>query len=148
LKPPAPAIWLTAAGALPFLAAAAMVAGIWPQSLPGSGAGAGRALAIAYGAVILAFMSGVLWGFAAKAGAGAWAYALSVLPALHVFFTALGHPWSLPGQPIAHLIAGFVLVLVLDAVFQVRRLAPRWWLVLRVPVTVVVLASLWIARHG
>jgi hypothetical protein len=152
MKPPRAAIWLTAAGALPFLAAAAMVMGLWPAALPGSGAGGGaaggRALALAYGIVILSFMSGVLWGFAARAGAGLWAYAASVLPALHVFFTALPHPWALPGQPMAHLIAGFLLVLVLDAVFQFQRLAPRWWLSLRVPVTVVVLACLWIARHG
>jgi hypothetical protein len=148
MKPPVPAIWLTAAGVLPFLAAAAMVTGLWPRFLPGSGAGAGQALAVAYGIVILAFMSGVLWGFSARGGAALWAYALSVLPALYVFFTALSHPWSLPGQPIAHLIAGFALVLVLDAVFQMRRLAPRWWLSLRLPVTAVVLACLWIARHG
>ena len=140
MRPPAPAIWLTAAGALPFLVAAAMILGFWP--------GAGQALIIAYGTVILCFMSGVLWGFAARHGAAWWPYAASVLPALYVFFFVQRHDWALPGQPVAHLIAGFAAVLLLDAVFQFRGLAPRWWLSLRIPVTALVLACLWVARNG
>jgi len=140
MRPPRIAIALTAAGTLPFLIGAAMVLGFWP--------GEGRALVVAYGVVILSFMSGVLWGFASRAGAAAWAYALSVLPALYAFFFALRHPWALEGQAIAHLIAGFLAVLVLDAVYQIKGLAPRWWLVLRVPVSALVIACLWIARHA
>jgi hypothetical protein len=137
-RPPAPALWLTAAGALPFLIGAAMILGAWPAE--------GRALVIAYGTVILCFMSGVLWGFAARHGAEWWPYAASVLPALYVFFFVQTHGWSLPGQALTHLMLGFAVVLVLDAACQWRGLAPRWWLTLRVPVTVVVLACLWIAR--
>lgn len=139
-RPPAPALWLTAAGALPFLIGAAMSLGLWP--------GDGRALAQAYGTVILCFMAGVLWGFAARNGAAAWPYAASVLPALHVFFFVQTHDWAVTGQALVHLMAGFAGVLVLDAVFQWQGLAPRWWLVLRVPVTAVVLACLWIARSA
>ena len=42
-----------------------------------------------YGQIILAFMSGVLWGFATKSDGeqAAINYTLSVLPALWVFFT-------------------------------------------------------------
>jgi hypothetical protein len=136
-RPPAPALWLTAAGALPFLIGTAMILGFWP--------GEGRALVQAYGVVILCFMSGVLWGFAAK-GADWWAYGASVAPALYVFFFVQTHGWSLPGQALTHLMAGFAAVLVLDAAFQWKGLAPRWWLTLRVPVTAVVLACLWVAR--
>ena len=133
--PPRAAIALTAAGALPFVAAALMTTGFWP--------GDGRALALAYGTVIAAFMAGVHWGFAAR-GAALWPYALSVLPALHVFFTVPVHPWRINGDPLAHLIANFVL----DLLYQTRGLAPRWWLVLRLPVTGVVLTCLMLVRAG
>lgn len=139
MRPPQIALWLTVAGAFPFLVGAAMVLGFWP--------GEGRALISAYGVVILAFMSGVLWGFATRSST-VWPYALSVLPALYGFFFALRHPWAMEGQALAHLIAGFIGVLVLDAVYQARGLAPRWWLTLRVPATAVVLACLWAARHA
>lgn len=137
--PPRIAILLTAAGALPFLAGAAMILNLVP--------GDGRALVIAYGTVILAFMSGVFWGFATRGGR-AWAYLLSVLPALHAFLYLKPHPWTMPGQPLAHLIAGFLALLVLDLVYQAQGLAPRWWLSLRLPVTAVVLGCLWVARHA
>ena len=141
MKPPRIAILLTAAGALPFLAGAAMALGFWPGMAPAQG----QALLQVYGLVILGFMSGVLWGFAARGGPG-WAYALSVLPALYGFFAAPGHPWSIGGQVLSHLVAGFLLVLALDAVFQARGLTPRWWLTLRLPVTALVLACLWVTR--
>ncbi|WP_333829733.1 DUF3429 domain-containing protein [Pararhodobacter sp.] len=140
MRPPRIAIILTAAGALPFLVGAAMVLGFWP--------GEGRALIVAYGVVILSFMSGVLWGFASRSGGAPWAYIVSVFPALYGFFFSLRHPWALEGQALAHLIVGFLGVLVLDAVFQAKGLAPRWWLMLRLPASAVVLASLWIARHA
>lgn len=141
MRPPKIAIILTGAGALPFLIGAAMVLGFWP--------GEGRALMSAYGVVVLSFMSGAFWGFASRAGGGAyWAYILSVLPALYTFFFALRHPWAMDGQALSHLIAGFVGLLVLDAAFQAKGLAPRWWLVLRIPATLLVLACLWIARHA
>lgn len=140
MRPPRIALLLTAAGAVPFLVGAAMVLGFWP--------GEGRGLISAYGIVILAFMSGALWGFAASRGGEPWAYALSVLPALYGFFFTLRHPWAMEGQALAHLIAGFLGVLVLDIIFQARGLAPRWWLTLRIPATAVVLACLWVARHA
>lgn len=137
--PPRSAIALTAAGVLPFLAAALMTTGLWP--------GDGRALALAYGTVIACFMAGVFWGFAAR-GAALWPYAASVLPALHVFFTVPDHPWRIAGDPTAHLIANFAALLLLDLLFQARGLAPRWWLALRMPVSVVVLGCLMMVRAG
>lgn len=141
--PPRAAILLTTAGLVPFLAGAAMVLNLWP----GFDGAAGRMLVTSYGVVILCFMSGVLWGFATR-GRAIWAYGLSVLPALHMFFFALPHPFSLPGQPLAHLLAGFVVLLVMDIVYVAQGLAPRWWLTLRVPVTAAVMACLWVARYG
>jgi hypothetical protein len=48
---------------------------------------AGQYVLIAYGTVILCFMSGVLWGFTAKGAEHNWTgYALSVAPALWAFF--------------------------------------------------------------
>lgn len=139
MRPPQIAIILTAAGALPFLVGVAMVLGFWP--------GEGRALIVAYGVVILSFMSGVLWGLACR-GRENWAYVASTLPALYGFFFALRHPWALEGQAVTHLIVGFLGLLVLDFAYQMRGLAPRWWLTLRLPATAVVVACLWIARHA
>ncbi len=75
-----------------------------------------------YGAVILAFMSGVLWGFATKADGNqaATGYALSVLPALWAFFMTGGGPTSAG----IYLIAGFVGLLALDWMFSKWGLTP------------------------
>jgi len=83
-----------------------------------------------YGAVILSFMSGVLWGFATKtsgAQAGA-AYTLSTLPALWAFFMTGGGPTSAA----TYLAFGFVGLLGLDFAFYRWGLTPPWWMALRV----------------
>ncbi len=100
----------------------------------------GPYVSLAYGTVILSFMSGVLWGFATR-GKGAEAalgYALSTMPALWAFFFIGGGPVSAA----IWLAAGFVLVLLLDYMFWRQGLAPDWWLRLRVLLSVVVLACL------
>lgn len=93
-----------------------------------------------YGAVILAFMSGVLWGFATKAeGAQATTgYALSVLPALWAFFMTGGGPTSAG----IYLIAGFAGLLALDFAFWRWGLAPAWWMELRILLTALVIGCL------
>ena len=85
-------------------------------------------------------MSGVLWGFATRADGSeaALAYALSVIPALWVFFMVS----DASATSTIFLAAGFVGLLFLDATFSAWGLAPRWWLRLRVMLTVVVLACL------
>ncbi len=100
----------------------------------------GPYVGLAYGTVILSFMSGVLWGFATKTSSSqaTTGYALSVLPALWAFFMVGGGPVS-AGM---NLIAGFVAVLGLDFAFWKWGLAPRWWMALRVPVTGVVIMCL------
>ncbi len=101
---------------------------------------AGPYIMLFYGAIILAFMSGVLWGFATKLeGAQATAgYVLSVIPALWAFFTTGGGPTS-AGMS---LMAGFIGLLGIDWLFWRYGVAPEWWMQLRVLLTAVVLACL------
>ena len=100
----------------------------------------GSYVGLTYGTVILSFMSGVLWGFATKTEGrdAALAYTLSVIPALWVFFMVS----DASDTSAIFLAAGFVGLLLLDAMFQAWGLAPRWWLRLRVMLTVVVLGCL------
>lgn len=93
-----------------------------------------------YGAVILSFMSGVLWGFATKAenGQAATGYGLSVIPALWAFFMTGGGPDSAG----LNLIIGYLGLLMLDFAFWRWGLAPAWWMQLRVLLTVLVVACL------
>ena len=90
-----------------------------------------------YGAIILAFMSGVLWGFAAKHDYTI-GYALSVIPALWAFFMTGGGPTAAA----VNLIVGFLAVLLLDWHFWQLKTTPTWWFRLRVVITAIVVASL------
>ena len=100
----------------------------------------GPYIQIAYGQIILAFMSGVLWGFATKADGGqaATGYVLSVIPALWAFFLTGGGPTSAA----VNLIFGFLGLLMLDAAFAAWGLAPVWWMRLRLVLTFVVVSCL------
>jgi hypothetical protein len=140
---PRPALILGLAGLLPFLWSAATYLS------PGLSAWAGQWLppmflgafvGLTYGTIILSFMSGVLWGFATRAEGpeAAAAYGLSVIPALWVFFTVT----DATASSSIFLAAGFVGLLLLDAMYSAWGLAPRWWLRLRVMLTIVVLACL------
>ncbi|HEY6918871.1 MAG TPA: DUF3429 domain-containing protein [Tabrizicola sp.] len=140
---PRSALLLGLAGLVPFLWSAAThlspplasAAGQWlsPMFL-------GAYVGLTYGTVILSFMSGVLWGFATRAEGreAALAYSLSVIPALWAFFMVS----DASDTSAIFLAAGFVGLLLLDAMFQAWGLAPRWWLRLRVMLTVVVLGCL------
>lgn len=94
-----------------------------------------------YGAVILGFMSGVLWGFATRATSGgqaATAYVLSVIPALWAFLMTGGGPVSAS----VNLIFGYAGLLLIDIAFARWNLTPDWWLFLRVPLTAIVILCL------
>lgn len=93
-----------------------------------------------YGAVILSFMSGVLWGFSTKAEGrrAATGYALSVMPALWAFLTTGGGPVGAA----TNLIFGFLGLLLLDWSFWRWGLAPAWWMRLRGLLTGLVVACL------
>lgn len=135
---PFAAATLGAAGLLPFLWSA--VTHTFPALAAASGLPplfTGAYVGLTYGTVILSFMSGVLWGFAAKGNA--WLpYALSVLPALWVFL-AVNDASDISS---IYLISGFVGLLMLDATFKAQGLAPAWWMRLRLPLTAVVIVCL------
>jgi hypothetical protein len=146
---PRSALILGLAGLIPFLWSAAThlspaLSGWAGQVMPPMFLGS--YVGLTYGTVILSFMSGVLWGFATKADGGeaTVAYALSVIPALWVFFTVT----DASANSTIFLAAGFVGLLLLDAMYSAWGLAPRWWLRLRVMLTVVVLACLAIPLQG
>ena len=93
-----------------------------------------------YGAIILAFMSGVLWGFATKSSGreAVIGYGLSVLPALWAFFaTGGGHSSAALG-----LIIGYIGLLGIETWFVQRKLAPGWWMRLRLILSAVVITCL------
>jgi Protein of unknown function (DUF3429) len=107
----------------------------------------GPYVGLAYGTVILSFMSGVLWGFVASRATGqaaAVGYTLSTLPALWAFFFVGGGPVSAA----IWLAAGFILLLMLDFLFWERTLAPDWWMRLRLRLTSVVVACLAVTAFG
>ncbi|MEQ9261260.1 MAG: DUF3429 domain-containing protein [Roseovarius sp.] len=140
---PAAPLLLAFAGLLPFLW------GVLTLYLPGlqewtvqtiGPRFAGPYVSLFYGAVILSFMSGVLWGFATRLDArrAPLGYALSVLPALWVFFTASGGVQSAG----LSLVAGFAGILALDWYFWRQGAAPEWWMRLRLMISAVVILSL------
>ncbi|WP_317055785.1 DUF3429 domain-containing protein [Roseovarius rhodophyticola] len=140
--PKAP-LYLGLAGTLPFLWSAATVLlpslSDWTVATLGARF-AGPYVGLFYGAVILSFMSGVLWGFATKLpeADAPKGYALSVLPALWVFFTHGGGAFQ-AGQL---LILGFAAILLLDWHFWKAGVAPSWWMRLRLLITAVVILCL------
>lgn len=95
-----------------------------------------------YGQVILAFMSGVIWGFATRStgSTAALGYGLSVVPALWAFFMV----GSGPTTSAINLIFGFAGVLGLDWLFWRHGIAPEWWLTLRLILTAIVIACLFV----
>lgn len=100
----------------------------------------GPYVSLAYGTVILSFMSGVLWGFAARAQGrmATLGYILSVCPALWAFLLVGGGVTAAATA----LAAGFAALLALDALFWQQGLAPRWWMRLRLLLTAGVLVCL------
>ncbi|WP_299566415.1 DUF3429 domain-containing protein [uncultured Sulfitobacter sp.] len=98
-----------------------------------------------YGAIILSFMSGVLWGFATKAESNqaATGYVLSVIPALWAFFMTGNGPVSAS----LNLIIGFVGLLLIDFSFWTWGLAPQWWMSLRILLTAIVVACLGLTAY-
>ena len=124
------------AGLLPFVWGAVTTLSpdlsLWGQQTLG-GQFIGPYIQLFYGAIILAFMSGVLWGFAARSDQPI-GYVLSVIPALWAFFMTGGGPVA-AGM---NLIVGFLGLLLLDWQFWRQGLTPPWWMQLRVLLTVIV----------
>lgn len=139
---PRPALLLGLAGLLPFLWGLGTLIAPPLHALTLQTLGprfTGPYVLIAYGTVILSFMSGVLWGFAAKGAEHQWrGYALSVAPALWAFFMVGGGAQA----ALSALITGFIVLLVIDLQFSLWGLTPRWWMKLRLILTAGVVACL------
>ncbi|MEH6645206.1 DUF3429 domain-containing protein [Sulfitobacter sp.] len=140
--PRAPLV-LGLAGLLPFIAAA--FASTLAHSNPLLTKVDSLEALLLYGTIILSFMSGVLWGFATKAeGTKATVgYILSVLPALWAFFMRGGAV----ADTLFYLAIGFIGLLVLDYFFYRNGLTPRWWMRLRIVLTVIVVTCLSIGAY-
>ena len=139
---PRPALMLGLAGLLPFGwgVATLLIPALHDLTLATIGPRfTGPYVLISYGSVILSFMSGVLWGFAARGAENRFSgYALSVLPALWVFFMVGGGP----SQALSALLVGYLALLRIDWQFAVWGLAPGWWMRLRLILTAGVLVAL------
>ncbi len=95
-----------------------------------------------YAALVLSFLGGTWWGMAAMAPAAqrrqvlGWVWVAAVVPCLGGLACLL--PWLLDWQwpePSLVMLAGGLLVsLGVDA--KLGSLAPRWWMALRVPLSV------------
>ena len=137
---PKPAAQLTLAGLAPFLALSLLSIaddGAW-------GAWALRAL-VFYGVVILSFMGGCRWGFAA-AGLGEGPtlrlLGLSVAPALGAWAAVLFLPLSLAAGVLA---VGFGALYLADTALTRAGGAPGWWPRLRLPPTAGAMGALLLA---
>jgi len=136
---PRAALWLTAAGFLPFLALSLGTFLLPPFDQPRAEVGL-----MLYGAVILSFLGGIQWGLEmSRQGTVAGAPSLtrlgiSVLPSLWA--------WACVAMPFMYgtlgLAAGLGAMLAYD-VYAVRKgMAPPWYPRLRIPVTLGAMISL------
>ena len=144
-KIPNSALILGLAGLLPFFWGAATSLEFVAENLKLNGFSEeyiGSRISLIYGTIILAFMSGVLWGFAANVGdkRRPVGLILSVLPALWAFFTFNGTLIN----PFLSLIFGFLGVFALDIRFYYWQLTPEWWLPLRSILTLCVIIFLFV----
>ena len=142
-KIPNSALILGLAGLLPFFWGAVTSLNFVVENLKLTGFSEeyiGSRINLIYGTIILAFMSGVLWGFAANVGDKRQpiGFILSVLPALWAFFTFSG----ILINPLAGLIIGFLGVFAIDVRFHYWQLTPEWWLFLRSILTLFVIICL------
>jgi hypothetical protein len=141
---PAAAWAVGVAGLVPFLYGAAMLVAD-KGALPGFGLviaapEGGAAILARFGAVILGFMGGCLWGFASSGGRrpSPGPLAAASVPAF-LAFVALGGD---PARSCALLALGFAVLQAIDVGFARAGIAPDYWLALRLPLTAVVIVCL------
>jgi hypothetical protein len=127
-KVPLPAMLLGFAGLIPpvgLTVVALLDLGLFAPSTPG--------FVLTYAAVILSFLGGTWWGFVSRSDRPGWTLlGISVLPAL------AGWAAIFSFQPPAALFAlaiALLATLAVDAYLSQRRLAPRWWMRLRLPLS-------------
>ena len=97
------------------------------------------ALGYAYAALILSFLGGMWWGLAAQARktVPGWIWFAAVAPSLVALVSALpwaiGEPW--PGPSLGMLGIALLAGLAVDFRMSALGLCPRWWLGLRIPLS-------------
>lgn len=136
---PAAAFWLGAAGVVPFA-----IGAVAAWFIPAESAAQAVAVTTAYSALVLSFLGGTAWGFAA----GRSAYVehavfglilvLGVIPSL----VALAALFLSPGTGLAVLAAGFGGMLMVDHWVWRLALAPAWWMHLRVRLSLAAISCL------
>ncbi len=108
---------------------------------------------IAYGAVVLAFLGGVHWGFVLHPAAlpeglspeerrDATRLGLGVLPSLIGFAALLMPLLAIPNVGLVVLIAGYVATVIAEAQLRRRQLVPGGYMALRWALSVIVLMVL------
>lgn len=128
---PRPALALAIAGLIPFVGAG--IASHTPLRVIEI-LGQPSEILLTYGKIILAFMGGCLWGFGARSDdALGLSLSISVLPALYAFLIV--------GSSLYLLALGFALLLIADFWFAGRKLAPEWWISLRIPISAAAIIS-------
>ena len=126
------------------------LAGLLPQAAcliaalfgPADWADMARSFAALYAALIFTFLGGTWWGIAAAAPAAErrgglrWMWVAAVLPSLVAAGALAGWLSGLwPVEPVlVSLGSGLLMALGVDA--RIRTLAPRWWMGLRAPLSV------------
>lgn len=148
---PRAALLIGGLGLLPFLYAVMLILSPpdrWPTLglVPATPDG-GLILLERFGAVILGFMGGCLWGFAAAPGRAPSLILLgaSAVPAALAFLAMRPDP----ALSCVWLAFGFAVLQAIDVAFRKSGVAPAWWLTLRLPLTAMVMACLLIgAIHG
>ena len=141
---PLPALAVAAAGLLPFAYAVALIfanAGTLPTlGLFASDRSGGVLILERFGAAILGFMGGCLWGFAsAPPRAPRWALLIAAsVPVVAAYFALQPHP----ARSCVFLAFGFAILQGIDVAFQRLGVAPAYWLTLRLPLTAVVMTCL------
>lgn len=139
-RPTSAAVLLGAAGVLPFLALA-----LEALSRPAAEATHWLTWLVGYGAVILAFLGAVHWGFVLGAEAPERAglrLGFGVLPALAGWGALWLDDEGLATVAIGLLIAAFLAVAVTERSFYIRAWLPRGYLWLRYVLTLVVVLIL------
>jgi hypothetical protein len=140
---PAPALAVGIAGLVPFAYGVAMLFAA-PDTLPTLGLfpsdrAGGVILLERFGAVILGFMGGCLWGFASSGRRPRLVtLAASAVPAFLAFAAIRDNP----AFSCVWLAFGFVVLQAIDVTFQRAGIAPEYWLSLRLPLTAGVVACL------
>eukprot|EP00898_Chlorokybus_atmophyticus_P005202 jgi/Chlat1/5683/Chrsp37S05468 len=142
------------AGAIPFLAFSPLGEVLLP--LPGWLEGTHVRAQAAYGASILSFLGAVHWGLAI-ASHGATVAGLAVPPMLNAARYVWGVTPSLisagalllPPLPcLATLFTGLGAAYIVDLEFAKRSLLPRWYMSLRLPLTIVAMLSIGATMGG